>query len=82
MRRVCIGQESNISQVSLLSKKMPPKKGKKGVKIVTDLSSFNQNQVKKQQEQEFNASKTQAFEQKASAPVEQVNKNEEEVQKF
>jgi hypothetical protein len=39
---------------------MPPKKGKKGVKIVTDLSTFNQNQLKKQQEQEFNANKSQA----------------------
>ena len=28
-------------------------KGKKGQKIVTDLDSFNKNEVKKQQEKEF-----------------------------
>jgi hypothetical protein len=32
---------------------MPPRKGKKGFKVVTDLSSFNQQEVKKQQEKEF-----------------------------
>ncbi|CDW72771.1 UNKNOWN [Stylonychia lemnae] len=39
---------------------MPPKKfkGKKGVKIVSDLTSFNNQEVKKQQEKDFNQSST------------------------
>ena len=34
---------------------MGKKKGKKGQKVVTDLDSFNKQEIKKQQEREFSS---------------------------
>lgn len=57
---------------------MPKKtKGKKGVKIVQDLHSFNNSEVKKVQEKEFTQSqKSSKEESKASANVPSIEVNE------